>query len=116
MKNLLGLILVTFFSVAIISSCGGPCEESKEEARAGIVPQGVDFEPVPGISMDKKLDEFATVRLTANIDHLTEKEKEMLPYMFKAADIMEDLFWNQALGNKEDFMSRVKGEDAKAFA
>ena len=116
MKNLLGLLLVTFISVAIISSCGGPCEESKEEARAGIVPQGADFEPVPGISMDRKLDEFATVRLKANIDHLSEKEKEMLPYLFKAADIMEDLFWKQALGNKEDFMSRVKGEEAKAFA
>ncbi len=116
MKNLLGLFLATFFTLTFFSSCSGPCEETKEVERAGIVPQGIDFEPVPGISMENKLNEFATFKLTANIDHLTEKEKEILPYLFKAADIMESLFWKQAIGKKEDFLSRVKDKETKAFA
>lgn len=116
MKNLLGFIVITLLAITVISSCSSPTEEQKESVRAGIVPQGVDFKPLPGIDMQQKLDEFATVKLTANLDHLTDKEKKILPYLFKAANIIDDLYWEQALGSKDEFLDHVEGADAKAFA
>ncbi|OYT13789.1 MAG: Zn-dependent hydrolase [Bacteroidetes bacterium 4572_114] len=99
-----------------ITSCGGPCGESIEGQRAGIIPQGVDFEPLPGINMKEKLNEFAPFKLTADISHLSDNEKQILPYLFDAAKIMESLYWKQAIGNKKDFLSRIENADAKKFA
>ncbi len=112
---------ITVFSVLfafafLITSCGGSCPETNENQRAGIIPQGVNFEPLPGLDMGEKLDEFAPFTLTADISHLTKKEKEILPYLFDAAKIMESLYWKQAIGNKVDFLDRIKDANAEKYA
>ena len=53
---------------------------------------------------------YAKVPLTTDISHLTQNEKEILRLMFKTADIMDDLFWQQAYGAKIDLMDETKGE------
>lgn len=58
---------------------------------------------------------YAKVPLTTDISHLTNNEKDILRLMFKAADIMDDLFWQQAYGPKIDLMDVTKGE-AKEYA
>lgn len=58
---------------------------------------------------------YAKVPLTTDISHLTQNEKEILRLMFKTADIMDDLFWQQAYGAKVDLMDETKGE-AKEYA
>lgn len=50
---------------------------------------------------------YAKVRLDADISHLTEKEKAMLMLFIQASDIMDDLFWQEAYGDKEELMSKV---------
>jgi len=64
----------------------------------------------------QKLSEFASVQLTADLSGLSEKEKQMLPLLFDAAKIMDDLFWLQAFGNKEDLLSKMPNEAARKFA
>ncbi|MFV0151591.1 Zn-dependent hydrolase [Empedobacter stercoris] len=58
---------------------------------------------------------YASFPLTTDISHLTKNEKEILRLMFKTADIMDDLFWQQAYGAKIDLMDETKGE-AKEYA
>ena len=58
---------------------------------------------------------YAQVPLSTDISHLTNNEKEILRLMFKTADIMDDLFWQQAYGAKIDLMDETKGE-AKEYA
>lgn len=58
---------------------------------------------------------YASFLLTTDISHLTKNEKEILRLMFKTADIMDDLFWQQAYGAKIDLMDETKGE-AKEYA
>ena len=53
---------------------------------------------------------YAQVPLKTDISHLTQNEKEVLRLMFKTADIMDDLFWQQAYGAKIDLMDETKGE------
>jgi hypothetical protein len=116
MKNLTLFVLMIAFAMVMISCETIPTAEEKENLRAGIVPQGVDFEPLPELDMAEKLKEFAEFELTSDLSHLTADEMEILPLLFEAADIMEDLFWKQAIGNRDDFLKRITDKDAQKFA
>lgn len=67
-------------------------------------------------AVQRKVDAFAEVSLTASIDHLTEKEKQMLPILFRAAQIMDDLFWRESFGNKDSLLSSLPNDAYRAFA
>ena len=46
-------------------------------------------------------DKYAEYTLTTDISHLSDNEREMLPLLFEAADIMDQLFWMENYGDKE---------------
>lgn len=56
-------------------------------------------------AMKAKVGEYAAVKLTADLSQLSEKEKQMLPLLFEAARIMDNLFWKQAYGDKEQLLN-----------
>lgn len=66
--------------------------------------------------MDQLLNKYAEVTLTSDISHLTADEKEMLKLLFKAAKIMDDIFWTQNIGEKEPFLASIPNEKARKFA
>lgn len=65
--------------------------------------------------MQKKVEEFASVKLTADLSQLTAEEKELVGIFLDIADIMDDLFWMQAYGNKAD-MDTISDTYVKDFA
>lgn len=66
---------------------------------------------------DALLSKYTTVKLEADLTTLTDNEKKMLPLLIDAAVIMDELFWEQALGEpKEEFLSKIKNEKLKQFA
>jgi hypothetical protein len=65
--------------------------------------------------MQAKVDNFVKVDLTADISHLSEKEKQMLPLLFEAAQIMDDIFWLQAYGNKNELFGNIKDDATREF-
>ena len=64
----------------------------------------------------KLIDKYAEYTLTSDISHLSENEKEMLPLLFEAADIMEDLFWQENYGDKDELMAKISDPDLQKFA
>ena len=62
------------------------------------------------------LEIYTDFTLTANIDHLSANEKEMLKILFKAADIMNNIYWKESFGDKEGLMSRIQNPYSKKFA
>lgn len=56
-------------------------------------------------------DKYAQYTLTTNIDHLSDNEKQMLPLLFEAADIMDGLFWRENYGDKDELMAKI-GDNA----
>ena len=56
-------------------------------------------------------DKYAEYTLTSDISHLSENEREMLSLLFEAADIMDNLFWMENYGDKEELMNRI-GDNA----
>ncbi len=63
----------------------------------------------------EKVEEYAPFALTTNLNDLTEKEKQMLPLLFKAADIMNEIFWIEAFGDKDSLFSEDMSQYTKAF-
>lgn len=65
--------------------------------------------------MQKKVNEFAPVELRVDIISLSDKEKQMLPLLFEIAEIMDDLFWLQTYGDKEELLSKISDEATRDF-
>jgi hypothetical protein len=66
--------------------------------------------------MQKRVDEYVKVDLTTSLSHLSDKEKQMLPYLFEAAKIVDDLYWIQAYGDKEQFLKSIQDQTTRDFA
>lgn len=89
----LKLLLVTFITAAVVMSCSDNKTKSP---------------------MQQKVDEYAEVTLTANLNSLSAGEKQMLPFLIEAAKIMDNLFWTQAFGDKS-ILDTISDEATKEF-
>ncbi len=66
--------------------------------------------------MQKKVNDYAVVKLTTDLSKLTEKEKQMLPVLVEIAKIMDDIFWEQTWGDKKALLDTIKDPYTKQFA
>ena len=62
------------------------------------------------------VDEYASFTLVTDMTKLSAKEKEMIPVLIEVAKIMDDLFWQEAYGNKDSLMASIGDEAARKFA
>lgn len=67
------------------------------------------------MSIEQKAESFAPFKLTTDMSVLTEHERQMLPLLFKAAKIMDDLFWLEAYGDKTDLLAKSTSEAMTKF-
>lgn len=66
--------------------------------------------------IDSLLAKYVTVRLTSDLSQLSEKERQMLPLLIEAAQIMDQCFWYEAYGDKEAFLGSLTDEKVARFA
>jgi hypothetical protein len=76
-------------AAALLTSCAG------ESADAGTA------------EIAARLDQYAVVRLTTDMDALTEQERRMIPLLIEAAQPMDDLYWEQAFGNRDSLLESI---------
>ena len=75
-------------------------------------------------SGDKKLTEemkadlakYKEVTLTTDLSWLSSQEREIISIFIDVAGIMDDVFWMEAYGDKEELFKRIDNEYAKDFA
>jgi hypothetical protein len=88
------------------------CSEKKTDTQQ----QTIQTEPSDTTStMKSKLSKYVSVRLNASLSSLTAKEKQMLPLLIEAAQIMDELFWLEAYGNKDSLLSTLTDPDQKQY-
>ncbi|MFW5754566.1 MAG: dipeptidyl-peptidase 3 family protein [Marinilabiliaceae bacterium] len=74
-----------------------------------------DYEAsVPDIG--ERVEAYEPFKLTTDLDELSDDQREMLPLLFEAADIMDDLFWEQAWGDKKALLENIEDENLREFA
>jgi len=71
---------------------------------------------LPAATDPSRFDIYSTVRLTTDLGHLSEQQKQMLPLLIEASKIMDDLYWLQAYGDKEALLSSIEDPKMRRFA
>ncbi len=115
----LQLVFALLLSTLLLFACERP-EPVNQEQAAGTTPvetPTVDPAAVPAADLQpSRYDIYATVRLTADLSHLTENQQKMISLLIEASAIMDDLYWKQAYGDKSTLLSSIEGPVQRRFA
>ena len=65
--------------------------------------------------ISRKAGAFVAVDLTADLSHLSDNQKELLGLLFRAADIMEEIYWSQVFPDKDAAMGSMVDQDIARF-
>ena len=84
-------------------------------ALAGCGVQTTDHQEVAVESPDL-LDKYTAVRLTADLSGLTSNERQMIPLLIEAAEAMDEIFWMQAYGDRDELLASISDERLRRFA
>ena len=95
-------------AIALITSCGGIQQKTSE--------QEADEAEQTDYNISERLDKYVSVKLTSDISHLSDNEKDMLRKLFDAAKLMDDIFWMQNIGEKETFLAKLPDDKTREFA
>lgn len=59
---------------------------------------------------------YTPVRLTADLSALTDAERQMIPILVEAADIMDRIFWHEAYGDGDALLDGIDDPALRRFA
>lgn len=65
--------------------------------------------------MQQNLNKYVKVKLTADLSHLSDNQKQMIPILIRVAEIMDELFWKEAYGNKTEMIASLDDVSVKNF-
>ncbi len=65
--------------------------------------------------IERKVNEYAAVDLTADISHLSVNQRKMLVLLFQAADIMDEIYWKQVFTDKDAALNSMMNENLSRF-
>jgi len=66
--------------------------------------------------MRKKINEYATVKLSTDMSKLTDSEKKVIGLLIDVSTFMDQIFWMQTWGDKMVLLKNLRNEDARKFA
>lgn len=102
--------LIAILSVAVISACNP--KESKDKEKTDSNSTAVESVELS----DQTADIYKKVKLTADVSNLSDNQKEVLKILFEVGQIMDDIFWQQAYGDKQELLSSIEDPELKKFA
>ncbi len=97
MKKFSNVLAAFAMAIFILAACTPPKDPITEE-------------------MKEKLAQFEEVTLTTDLSWLSENEREIIRILMQAADIMDEIFWMQSYGDKDELFSLIENEFAREYA
>jgi hypothetical protein len=101
MNKIISSIFV--LSIFTFSACDNTSEPKVENEVETISPN------------EKKLNEYVEFTLKSDLSKLSENQRKMIPILIEVAEIMDDLFWKEAYGDKEALLSSLTKPEDIAF-
>jgi hypothetical protein len=92
--------------VALLAATAGCAPQSEPEMTSYEQAEEIGL---PGMAT------YTTVRLTADMSHLSDNQREMIPLLIEAAAYMDDAFWIQAYGDKQELQSSITDEAVRRY-
>ncbi len=106
MKNALKILLTAVSATALMALSG--CDKIEKEP-------AVDENIWVSEAAEKRADIYTDYTLTSDLNHLSDNQKQMISLLIDASVIMDDLYWQQAYGDKETLLSSISDEKALGF-
>lgn len=108
MKNLLLFI----FAICIFS-----CSESAVDTGVDSSELNVEFETLySSDSLNPLLQKYVPFTLTTDTSQLSSSEKQIIVKLIQASSYMNDMFWYDAYGDKEELLQSIEDPQLRAFA
>ena len=96
-------IWILILTILILNSC----KESKKVISSD--------SKVEMTEMESLLSKYTTFKLETDISALSSNQKKMIPILIEAAEMMNELFWYESYGDKNELLASIKDEDTKKF-
>jgi hypothetical protein len=77
---------------------------------------GTDVPVTEESPMEERLGRYTTVRLTADMGQLSERDRRVVGLLIEAADEMNGIFWEQAYGDADSLLAGITDEAAGQYA
>ena len=100
------LSTLTLLTILSLWSC-----ETKKDTPAGNPKPTVKISP-----FKKKVDTYAKFKLTTDESKLSENEKKLIAKLKEVAKIMDQVFWKEAYGDKNQLLESISDPYAKTYA
>jgi hypothetical protein len=104
MRNWTNWAVIAGYGLGVTACQGDP-------SKAGASPPHTTDSPI-----NRKLDQYTTVRLSSSLDRLTENERRMIPILIDAARSMDAVYWRQAYGNRDSLLESLKDPAVRKYA
>lgn len=109
----ISLAIGILFSATFWMGCNSPQSNQNNETNQSSESENQN---VDKNDLKMKLNSYAPFELTADINHLSADEKQMLKLLFEAAGLADDIFWKQNIGEKQTFLSSLSDDITRAYA
>lgn len=63
-----------------------------------------------------KIDQYVNVKLEADLSHLSDNQRELLGVLIEAGKLMNECFWYEAYGEREEFLKQASELEKKYIA
>ena len=99
-----GLVALTF---AFVGACGPEQEPGPDAAEPATEAASNEL-----VNIEARLAQYVTVRLSADVSHLSEADQQVVRLLIEAVQPMDSVFWEEALGveAREQLRNRVTDE------
>jgi len=102
--NLKETLILGSIALIFISSCTNNSDKQSSKEKDSLMAYVAERLPV-----------YAKVRLTTDIEKLSENERKVLSMLIRAAEIMDELFWMQTYPQRDSLLSAVEDEKTREF-
>jgi hypothetical protein len=104
--------LVSLFTLLALTGCQQAESPAPAEPPEIAVEQALEATP----EAPSRFDIYAKVRLTADLGHLSDRQRQMIPLLIEASEIMDELYWLQAYGDKQPLLDSIEDPAMRRFA
>lgn len=109
------LISLTLLLAGLLCACDDAGQKEPQQAVSGSKAESVAA-VLTKPTTPSRFDIYSQVTLSADLGHLTDKQRQMVGLLIDAGKITDDLFWRQVWGDKDALLNAINEPKAKQFA
>ena len=77
--------------------------------------QNKEKKTAPQSKIEKLLSNYADVKLETDLSGLSENQKKVLPLLFEAAELIDELYWAQTCSKREEIKGSITDENVMKY-